>query len=115
MTEDDLYDLLSPLADGRVYQYVVSLGSDGLPDVPAPYIIFSIPTDVAGDVFCGQAESTLRIQVDVWAETNDEARALRLDALARLQVLSPVEVTKIPGYDTTTHLHRATLEITVIA
>ncbi|VTN74414.1 Protein of uncharacterised function (DUF3168) [Klebsiella variicola] len=114
MTEDDLYDLLSPLADGRVYPYVVSLGS-GLPDVPAPYIIFSIPTDVAGDVFCGQAESTLRIQVDVWAETNDEARALRLDALARLQVLSPVEVTKIPGYDTTTHLHRATLEITVIA
>ncbi|HBX0049575.1 TPA: DUF3168 domain-containing protein, partial [Klebsiella pneumoniae] len=106
MTEDDLYDLLSPLAEGRVYPYVVSLGSDGLPDVPAPYIIFSIPTDVAGDVFCGQAESTLRIQVDVWAETNDEARALRLDALARLQVLSPVEVTKIPGYDTTTHLHR---------
>ncbi len=114
MTEDDLYDLLSPLADGRVYPYVVSLGSDGLPDVPAPYIIFSIPTEVSGDVFCG-AESTLRIQVDVWAETNDEARALRLDALARLQVLSPVEVTKIPGYDTTTHLHRATLEITVIA
>jgi hypothetical protein len=34
MTEDDLYDLLSPLADGRVYPYVVSLGSDGLPDVP---------------------------------------------------------------------------------
>ena len=97
MTEDDLYDLLSPLADGRVYPYVVSLGSDGLPDVPAPYIIFSIPTDVSGDVFCGQAESTLRIQVDVWAETNDEARALRLDALARLQVLSPVEVTKIPA------------------
>ena len=49
MTEDDLYDLLSPLADGRVYPYVVSLGSDGLPDVPAPYIIFSIPTEVSGD------------------------------------------------------------------
>ncbi|HBU5856674.1 TPA: DUF3168 domain-containing protein [Klebsiella pneumoniae] len=115
MTEDDLYDLLSTLADGRVYPYVVPLGSDGLPAVSTPYVIFSIPTDVAGDVFCGQAESTLRIQVDVWAETNDEARALRLDALARLQVLSPVEVTKIPGYDTTTHLHRAILEITVIA
>ena len=99
MTEDDLYDLLSTLADGRVYPYVVPLGSDGLPAVSTPYVIFSI----------------LRIQVDVWAETNDEARALRLDALARLQVLSPVEVTKIPGYDTTTHLHRATLEITVIA
>ncbi len=31
MTEDDLYDLLSTLADGRVYPYVVPLGSDGLP------------------------------------------------------------------------------------
>lgn len=80
MTEDDLYDLLSSLADGRVYPYVVPLGSDGLPAVSTPYVIFSIPTDVAGDVFCGRAESTLRIQVDVWAETNDEARALRTDA-----------------------------------
>ena len=115
MTEDDIYDLLSPLADGRVYPYVVPLGGDGLPDVTAPYVIFSIPTDVSGDVYCGQGESTLHIQVDVWAETNDEARALRLEVLARLEVLSPTEVTKIPGYDTTTHLHRATLEITVIA
>jgi hypothetical protein len=31
MTEDDLYDLLSPLADGRVYPYVVPLGSDDFP------------------------------------------------------------------------------------
>lgn len=115
MTEDDIYALLAPLADGRVYPYVVPLGSDDLPAVAAPYIIFSIPTDVAGDVFCGQAESTLHIQIDVWAETNDEARALRLEALSRLEVLSPTEVTKIPGYDTTTHLHRAMLEITVIA
>ncbi|MHA4408825.1 hypothetical protein ACXP0O_26035 [Klebsiella pneumoniae] len=44
MTEDDLYDLLSSLADGRVYPYVVPLGSDDLPAVAAPYIIFSIPT-----------------------------------------------------------------------
>ncbi len=36
MTEDDLYDLLSPLADGRVYPYVVPLGSDDLPAVAAP-------------------------------------------------------------------------------
>ncbi len=49
MTEDDLYDLLSTLADGRVYPYVVPLGSDGLPAVSTPYVIFSIPTDVAGD------------------------------------------------------------------
>ncbi len=36
MTEDDLYDLLSSLADGRVYPYVVPLGSDGLPAVSTP-------------------------------------------------------------------------------
>lgn len=48
MTEDDICALLAPLADGRVYPYVVPLGSDDLPDVAAPYIIFSIPTDVAG-------------------------------------------------------------------
>lgn len=29
MTEDDIYTLLSSLADGRVYPYVVPLGSDG--------------------------------------------------------------------------------------
>ncbi|HHT0500781.1 DUF3168 domain-containing protein [Klebsiella quasipneumoniae subsp. quasipneumoniae] len=115
MTEDNIYTLLSPLADGRVYPYVVPLGSDDLPAVPVPYVIFSIPTEVSGDVLCGQAESTLHIQVDVWAKTNDEARTLRHEALSRLEVLSPVEVTKIPGYDTTTHLYRATLEITVIA
>ncbi|AYE16594.1 TPA: DUF3168 domain-containing protein [Escherichia coli] len=115
MTEDNVYALLKSLVDGRVYPYVVPLGSDNLPAVDVPYIVFSIPSDVSGDVFCGPAESTLHIQVDVWADTNDEARAIRLDALARLEVLSPTEVTKIPGYDTATRLHRATLEITVIA
>ena len=39
MTEDDLYDLLSTLADGRVYPYVVPLGSDGLPAVSTPYVL----------------------------------------------------------------------------
>lgn len=115
MTEDDIYPLLATLAGGRVYPYVVPLGNDDLPAVPAPYVIFSIPTDVSGDVLCGQAESTLHIQVDVWAETNDEARAIRTEALSKLEVLSPTEVTRIPGYDTATHLYRATLEITVIA
>jgi hypothetical protein len=34
MTEDDLYDLLSSLADGRVYPYVVPLGSDDFLQFP---------------------------------------------------------------------------------
>lgn len=114
MTEDVLYDLLSTLADGRVYPYVVPLGSDGLPAVSTPYVIFSIPTNVAGDVFCGRAESTLRIQVDVWAETNDEARALRPTPRSPAGTFT-CRGDKNSGYDTTPHLHRATLEITVIA
>ncbi|MCC8009011.1 hypothetical protein INR21_29520, partial [Klebsiella pneumoniae] len=32
MTEDDLYDLLSSQADGRVYPYVVPLGSEEVID-----------------------------------------------------------------------------------
>lgn len=114
MTEDDIYTLLAPLADGRVYPYVVPLGSDNLPAVATPYIIFSSPTDVSGDVFCGQAESTLHIQVDVWAKTNDEAGHFDL---MPFRAGSPFTYRsdKNPRYDTTTHLYRATLEITVIA
>lgn len=94
MTEDDLYDLLSTLADGRVYPYVVPLGSDGLPAVSTPYVIFSIPTDVAGDVFCGQQSRhcAFRLMYGLKRMTKPERYARRP---ARLQVLSPVEVTKI--------------------
>ncbi|HBQ1255981.1 TPA: DUF3168 domain-containing protein [Klebsiella pneumoniae] len=115
MTEDNIYPLLSSLADGRVYPYVVPLEKDGSPSVPSPYVIVSFPSDVSGDVFCGPAESTLRIQVDVWAKSGVEARAIRAQALENLMVLSPTEITRIPGYDTTTKLYRATLEITVVA
>ena len=51
-------------------------------------------------------------RVDVWAESrNDEARALRTDA-ARLQVLSPVEVTKC-SYDDSPSSSGQPLEIAV--
>jgi hypothetical protein len=76
MTEDDLYACSAGRRAGL--SVCGAAWQRRFPAVAAPYIIFSIPTDVAGDVFCGQAESTLHIQVDVWAETNDEARALRL-------------------------------------
>ncbi len=113
MTEDDLYGLPSPLADGRVYPYVVSLGSDGLPDVPAPYIIFSIPTDVAGDVFCGQQSRhcAFRLMYGLKRMTKPG----RYAGCPHACRFFPCRGDQNSGYDTTTHLHRATLEITVIA
>ncbi|MEQ5456351.1 hypothetical protein ABN299_19600 [Escherichia coli] len=38
MNEDNIYALLSPLAEGRVYPYVAPLGSDGKPSVSPPWI-----------------------------------------------------------------------------
>ena len=55
MNEDNIYALLSSLAEGRVYPYVAPLGSDGKPSVSPPWIIFSIVDDVSADVLCGQA------------------------------------------------------------
>ncbi|MGQ7110061.1 hypothetical protein ACUOFC_10815, partial [Escherichia sp. TWPC-MK] len=49
MTEDDLYPLLASLAGGQVYPYVAPLGSDGQPSVAAPWVVFSIISDVAAD------------------------------------------------------------------
>ena len=59
MNEDNIYALLSPLAEGRVYPYVAPLGSDGKPSVSPPWIIFSIVDDVSVDVLCGQNSQKL--------------------------------------------------------
>jgi hypothetical protein len=66
VNEDNIYALLS-LAEGRVYPYVAPLGSDGKPSVSPPWIIFSIVDDVSADVLCGQAESRVSVQVDVYS------------------------------------------------
>ncbi|HDF7630522.1 tail completion protein gp17 [Enterobacter hormaechei] len=113
MTEDDLYPLLASLAGGKVYPYVAPLGSDGQPSVAPPWVIFSIITDVAADVLCGQAESAVSVQVDVYSSAITEARAIRDMALDALQVLKPGNVVKTPGYEPDLRYHRATLEFQV--
>ncbi|AUV33069.1 DUF3168 domain-containing protein [Citrobacter freundii] len=113
MNEDNIYALLSPLAEGRVYPYVAPLGSDGKPSVTPPWIIFSIVDDVSADVMCGQAESRVSVQVDVYATTITESRSLRDLALASLKSLNPTEVVKIPGYEPYYRLYRATLDFKV--
>ena len=113
MTEDDLYLLLRPLAGGQVYPYVAPLGSDGQPSISPPWIIFSIVDDVSADVLCGQAESRVSVQVDVYSTSIAESRSLRDLVLASLEPLTPTEVVKIPGYEPDYRLYRATLDFKV--
>lgn len=113
MNEDDIYALLSPLAEGRVYPYVAPLGSDGKLSVSPPWIVFSIVSDICSDVLCGQAESRVSVQVDAYSTTITESRNLRDLALASLKPLNPTEVVKIPGYEPYYRLYRATLDFKV--
>jgi hypothetical protein len=113
MTEDDLYLLLAPLAGGQVYPYVAPLGSDGQPSISSPWVIFSIVSDSASDVMCGQAESGISVQVDVYSRTIKEARQLCDTALSAVENLAPTEVLRTPGYEPDFRLYRATVEFKV--
>ncbi|ELD3476631.1 DUF3168 domain-containing protein [Enterobacter hormaechei] len=113
MNEDNIYALLSSLAEGRVYPYVAPLGSDGKPSVSPPWIIFSIVDDVSADVLCGQAESSTSVQIDVYSLTIKEARSIRDHALEAVKSLAPTEITKIQGYEPDFRLYRATIDFRV--
>lgn len=113
MTEEDLYPLLAPLADGKVYPYIVPLGADGQPSVTLPWIIFSIISDVSSDVLSGQAEAAISVQIDVYALDIVEARNLREQALQAVKSFHPTGISRTPGYESDSHYHRATLEFHV--
>jgi len=115
MTEADLYPLLSHLADGQVYPYVAPLSDDGQPSISAPWVIFSLVSDVSTDVLCGQAESRVYVQIDIYSLTIVEATAIRDDALRAVKVLNPGNISKTPGYEPDHHLYRSTIEFQVIA
>lgn len=53
MREATLYALLSQLAGGQVYPYVVPL-TEGKPAVSPPWLVFSVVSDIASDVLDGQ-------------------------------------------------------------
>lgn len=114
MTEADIYGLIGVLADGKVYPYVVPLTSSSEPAVEPPWVVFSLPSDVSNDTLCGQAESRVSLQVDVYSRTIDEARSIRDEALARLSVLNLEEIRKFPLYEPDTRLHRASFEASLI-
>ena len=114
MTEDDIYALLSTLAGGQVYPYVVPLNKTGEPDITPPWIVFSLPSEVSADTFCGPSETSITIQVDIYAKRIKDARALRDQVVEKLASLGLENLSKFPGYEPENQLHRATLEASII-
>jgi len=107
MTEADIYPRLSALAGGNVFPYVAPQGT------PAPWVIYLLPSSAGEDVFCGPAETASTVQVDAWASSIDDARALRNQVKAALADLHPVGLNEINGYEPDTGLYRATLEVQI--
>jgi len=107
MTEADVYPLIAELANLQVYPYVAPSGTE------APWVVYILPSAVSGDVFCGQAETSTTLQIDVWAKSTDEARGIREQARSALQVLNPVSVNEMNDYEPDTSLYRATLEVQI--
>lgn len=114
MTEADVYALIGALADGQVYPGVVPLNSKGEPAVAPPWVIFTLVDQVYGDTLCGPAEEDTALQVDVYASSVDEARALREEAIAALTPLGFTRMSKTGGYEPETGLRRATAEVHVL-
>ena len=114
MTEVDVESLISRLAGGKVYPYVVPMDKQGKPKPVPPWVVFSLVSQSDGDVFCGQAEELTTVQIDVYANTIKEARSIREEALAALGSLSPGDVMKQQFRDADTGLFRAMLEVQII-
>ncbi|HCS3519822.1 TPA: DUF3168 domain-containing protein, partial [Shigella flexneri] len=86
MTEADLYPHLAHLAGGQVSPYVAPL-LDGRPSVALPWVVFSLISSVSADVMGGQAESSVSVQIDVYAGTVTQARQIRQDAREAIMLL----------------------------
>lgn len=107
MTEVEAYTLLATLADGQIFPYVAPQGT------PAPYVIFILPTTTYDQVLCGQGAPATSLQIDVYAKSIDEARAIRQQARNRIEALLPVDLMELQDYEADTALYRATLEVQI--
>ena len=114
MTEAEIHSLIGDLAGGQVYPDIAPLSDTGEPAIEPPWITFTFVTQHYGDTFCGPAEETSSLQVDVYAQTVDDARQLRDLVIAALQPLDFTQLSKTGGYEPETRLRRASLEIQVI-
>ncbi|EMH4044141.1 hypothetical protein V6N22_004129 [Providencia stuartii] len=108
MTEGDIIPLLKPVLPNKVFSYVVPQNKPVTP----PWSILSI-YDIPNDVFSGQAETMTNIQIDVYANTVDEARIIRDGMRQAIKILGPTSITERQSYESDTKLFRATLECQV--
>ncbi len=91
-----------------MYPYVVPL-LDGRPSVALPWVVFSLISSVSADVMGGQAESSVSVQIDVYAGTVTQARQIRQDAREAIMLLAPGSVSEMQDYIPENRCYRATL------
>ncbi|CNI97890.1 Protein of uncharacterised function (DUF3168) [Yersinia pseudotuberculosis] len=114
MTEADVYPLLKHLTGGQVYPYVAPQKPDGSgPAISPPWVVFILPASLTGDVLDGQAATASMLQIDVYARTIDEARAIRCEVRTLIKSLSPIQMNEITNFEPDTSLFRAMLEVQV--
>ncbi len=61
----------------------------------------------------GQAESSVSVQIDVYARTITEARQIRQAAREAVLVLAPESVSEMQDYIPENRCHRATMEFQI--
>ncbi|KMJ44129.1 putative phage structural component [Xenorhabdus khoisanae] len=106
MTEADIFPLLDPVLPDKVFPYVAPQRE---PPVMPPWCVFSFYS-LDQDVLNGQAGQLNNLQIDVYAGSIDEARAIRNKARSAIAGLKPTELSETQGYEPDTTLYRATLE-----
>ncbi|EKN6080301.1 DUF3168 domain-containing protein [Yersinia enterocolitica] len=114
MTEADIYPLIKNLVGGQVYPCIAPQKPDGSgAEISPPWVVFSLPSNVSDDVIDGQAATASMLQIDAYARTIDEARAIRREVRALIEPLSPVQMSEITNFEPDTSLFRALLEVQV--
>ncbi|BET62256.1 tail completion protein gp17 [Yersinia pseudotuberculosis] len=114
MIEADVYPLIKHLTGGQVYPYVAPQKPDGSgPAISPPWVVFILPASLTGDVLDGQAATASMLQIDVYARTIDEARAIRREVRTLIKSLSPIQMNEITNFEPDTSLFRAMLEVQV--
>lgn len=112
--EQVVFAALAPLVGSRVHAVVMPQE----PKTPiTPAMVFTIVTNAVAQDICGAGtddEADTRVQVDVYSTTFDQARALRLQALAAMALLVPPMVWQgdntVAPYDPDLKLHRCSLD-----
>ncbi|EOX7971286.1 hypothetical protein ACPWD0_004234 [Escherichia coli] len=67
----------------------------------------------ASAIAAGQAESSVSVQIDVYAGTVTQARQIRQDAREAIMLLAPGAVSEMQDYIPENRCYRATLEFQV--